>query len=61
MGLKKKPNGTSKAEKYTIWKENLTRSAKPKSRLCWKKNKVNKLEVMTTEMIKTLAQREKAE
>lgn len=61
MGLKKKPNGTSKAEECTIWKENLTRSAKSKSRLCLKKNKVNKLEVMTTEIIKTLAQREKAE
>lgn len=37
MDLKKEPDGTCKAEEYTIWKENLTRSAKCKNRLCIKK------------------------
>ena len=52
MDLKKEPDGTSKAEEYTIWKENLTRSAKCKNRLYIKKKKLE-LEGMTIEIIKT--------
>ena len=61
MYLKKKPNGTSKAEEYTVWKENLTRSAKCRSRLCLKKTNSINLKWWQLEIDKTLAQREQTE